>query len=201
MEVIFIKDLKGQGKAGDKKNISDGYAKNFLIPKGYAVEATASNLNNLKGKKESEAYKKQQELENALMLKEKLEKITVILKAKAGDNGKIFGSITSKDISEALSKTFGMNVDKKKILIFITAIIVICLMIVSVNIRLYKNNNQYIKNEENIISGANSGKVIIYNFDKLNKYFLDDSQAQEFKTFLTEYIDNTNIQITNSFKC
>ena len=117
MEVIFIKDLKGQGKAGDKKNISDGYAKNFLIPKGYAVEATASNLNNLKGKKESEAYKKQQELENALMLKEKLEKITVILKAKAGDNGKIFGSITSKDISEALSKTFGMNVDKKKIVL------------------------------------------------------------------------------------
>ncbi len=117
MEVIFVKDLKGQGKAGDKKNISDGYAKNFLIPKGYAVEATASNLNNLKGKKESEAFKKQQELENAQMLKEKLENITVNLKAKAGDNGKIFGSVTSKDISDALFKKFGLNIDKKKIVL------------------------------------------------------------------------------------
>jgi len=115
MEVIFVKDLKGQGKAGDKKNISDGYAKNFLIPKGYAVEATATNLNNLKGKKESEAYKKQQELENAQMLKEKLEDITVHLKAKAGGNGKIFGSITSKDIAEALKTQHKIDVDKKKI--------------------------------------------------------------------------------------
>jgi len=117
MEVIFIKDLKGQGKAGDKKNISDGYAKNFLIPKGYAVEATATNLNDLKGKKESEAYKKQQELENAQMLKEKLEDITVHLKAKAGGNGKIFGSITSKDISDVLSEKHGLSVDKKKIVL------------------------------------------------------------------------------------
>lgn len=117
MEVIFVKDLKGQGKAGDRKNISDGYAKNFLIPKGYAVEATASNLNNLKGKKDSEAFKKQQELENAQMLKEKLDTITVTLKAKAGDNGKIFGSVTSKDISECLSKQYSLAVDKKKIVL------------------------------------------------------------------------------------
>ncbi len=117
MEVIFVKDLKGQGKAGDRKNISDGYAKNFLIPKGYAVEATAANLNNLKGKKDSEAFKKQQELENAQMLKEKLDTITVTLKAKAGDNGKIFGSVTSKDISECLSKQYSLAVDKKKIVL------------------------------------------------------------------------------------
>ena len=117
MEVIFIKDLKGQGKAGDKKNISDGYAKNFLIPKGYAVEANATNLNNLKGKKDSEAFKKQQELENAQQLKEKFETITVTLKAKAGDNGKIFGSVTSKDIADTLSKEHSISIDKKKIVL------------------------------------------------------------------------------------
>ena len=117
MEVIFIKDLKGQGKAGDKKNISDGYAKNFLIPKGYAVEANATNLNNLKGKKDSEAFKKQQELENAQALKEKFETITVTIKAKAGDNGKIFGSVTSKDIADNLSKVHSISIDKKKIVL------------------------------------------------------------------------------------
>ena len=117
MEVIFIKDLKGQGKAGDKKNISDGYAKNFLIPKGYAVEATATNLNNLKGKKDSEAFKKQQELENAQAIAEKLNSLVVTLKAKAGDNGKIFGSVTSKDIAEFLSREHSLTVDKKKIVL------------------------------------------------------------------------------------
>ena len=117
MEVIFIKDLKGQGKAGDKKNISDGYAKNFLIPKGYAVEANATNLNNLKGKKDSEAFKKQQELESAQALKEKFESITVTIKAKAGENGKIFGSVTSKDIADNLSKEHSISVDKKKIVL------------------------------------------------------------------------------------
>ena len=117
MEVIFIKDLKGQGKAGDKKNISDGYAKNFLIPKGYAVEANATNLNNLKGKKDSEAFKKQQELENANMLKDKFEAITVTIKAKAGENGKIFGSVTSKDIADTLLKEHSVSIDKKKIVL------------------------------------------------------------------------------------
>ncbi len=117
MEVIFVKDLKGQGKAGEKKNISDGYAKNFLIPKGYAVEANAANLNNLKGKKDSEAFKKQQELEHATEIKNKLEQITLKINAKAGDNGKIFGSVTSKDIAEHLAKEYSLNVDKKKIVL------------------------------------------------------------------------------------
>ena len=117
MEVIFIKDLKGQGKAGDKKNISDGYAKNFLIPKGYAVEANATNLNNLKGKKDSEAYKKEQDLKHAEQIKEKLETITVTIVTKCGDNGKLFGSITSKEISEQLEKQHSLKIDKKKILL------------------------------------------------------------------------------------
>lgn len=117
MEVIFVKDLKGQGKAGEKKNISDGYAKNFLIPKGFAIEATKANLNDLKGKKESEAFKKEQELKAANELKAKLETITVKLKTKAGDNGKLFGSITSKDISEELKKQYSIDIDKKKIVL------------------------------------------------------------------------------------
>ncbi len=117
MEVIFVKDLKGQGKTGEKKNISDGYAKNFLIPKGFAIEATKANLNDLKGKKESEAYKKEQELKTANELKAKLETITVKLKTKAGDNGKLFGSITSKDISEELKKQHSIDIDKKKIVL------------------------------------------------------------------------------------
>ena len=117
MEVIFVKDLKGQGNAGERKNISDGYAKNFLIPKGYAIEANATNLNNLKGKKDSEAYKKEQDLKHAQETKEKLETLTVTIVTKCGDNGKLFGSITSKEISEQLEKQHSLKIDKKKILL------------------------------------------------------------------------------------
>ena len=104
MKVIFIKELKGQGKVGDEKNISDGYAKNFLIPRGYAIEATSANLNDLKGKKQSEAYKKEQDIKHAEQLKKQLDELTVVLSAKSGENGKLFGSITSKDIAEPLKK-------------------------------------------------------------------------------------------------
>ncbi len=115
MKVIFIKDLKGQGKTGDEKNISDGYAKNFLIPKGYAIEATASNINDYKGKKDSEKYKKQQEVEKAEALKKQLSNVTLNITAKCGDNGKLFGSITSKELSEKLKEQFNLEIDKKKI--------------------------------------------------------------------------------------
>ena len=114
MKVIFIKDLKGQGKVGEEKNISDGYAKNFLIPKGYAIEATAANLNDYKGKKDSENFKKQQEVELAEKIKSELEKIELIIKAKSGDNGKLFGSITSKEIAAKLKDDFDLSIDKKK---------------------------------------------------------------------------------------
>jgi len=117
MKVIFIKDLKGQGKVGEEKNISDGYAKNFLIPKGYAIEATAANLNDYKGKKDSEKFKKQQEIENAEAMKEKLGAVTVKITAKSGDNGKLFGSITSKEVAEILKKDFDIAIDKKKIVL------------------------------------------------------------------------------------
>jgi len=115
MKVIFVKDLKGQGKVGEEKNISDGYAKNFLIPKGYAIEANSANINDYKGKKDSENFKKQQEIEKAQELKEKLSAITVKIVAKSGENGKLFGAITSKDIALEIKKQFNKEVDKKKI--------------------------------------------------------------------------------------
>mgnify|MGYP000686571916 CR=1 FL=1 len=114
MKVIFIKDLKGQGKAGDEKNISDGYAKNFLIPRGYAVEATNANLNDLKGKKESLDYKKEKEIENANNIKSQIEKIKLTVTAKAGEGGKLFGKVTSKEIADELKNKFNINIDKKK---------------------------------------------------------------------------------------
>ncbi len=117
MQVIFIKDLKGQGKCGDTKNISDGYAKNFLIPKGYAIEATNANLNDLKGKKDSENFKREQEIEFANKLKDELLKVKVSLKAKAGENGKLFGKITAKEIADELKKQHSIDIDKKKIVL------------------------------------------------------------------------------------
>ena len=114
MKVIFIKDLKGQGKTGEEKNISDGYAKNFLIPKGYAIEATAANLNDYKGKKDSQEFKKQQEIDNAEKTKADLEKITLTISAKSGDNGKLFGSITSKELAIKLNSDHKISIDKKK---------------------------------------------------------------------------------------
>ena len=84
MKVIFLKDVKGQGKAGDEKEISDGYARNFLLPRGLAVEATAANLNSLKGKKEAEAFHRQQDEDSAKVVQKKMEEISVTLTAKAG---------------------------------------------------------------------------------------------------------------------
>ena len=100
MEVIFIKDLKGQGKKGEIKQVKDGYAENFLIKKGYAIVSTKSSLAKLK--------------EEAKELKEKLEKITLTFKVKTGDNDKVFGSISIKQIKEAL-KEQGFNIDKNMI--------------------------------------------------------------------------------------
>lgn len=114
MKVIFVKDLKGQGKVGEEKNISDGYAKNFLIPKGYAIEATAANLNDYKGKKDSQEFKKQQEIEHAESIRDQLKDVKLTISAKGGDNGKLFGSITSKEISSKLKEDFKIEIDKKK---------------------------------------------------------------------------------------
>ena len=114
MQVILTQDVKGQGKKGDVVKVSEGYARNFLIAKGLGIEATKSNMNDLKGKKESAEYKIKTDTEEAKKLAETLKTITVTLSAKAGDNGKLFGSITSKDVADALTQQHHIKLDKKK---------------------------------------------------------------------------------------
>ena len=114
MKVILLQDVRGSGKAGDVVNVSDGYARNMLVPRGLAVEATAQNIKQLEKKKEAEKKKYEEDKAQALELKKKLETVGITVRTKAGENGKVFGSITSKDISDAL-KEQGFDVDKKKI--------------------------------------------------------------------------------------
>jgi len=115
MKVIFIKDVKGSGKKGELKNVADGYARNMLIPKGFAVEATPENMNRLEGQKASQQHKIEVEKQNALDIQSKINSKKVIVKAKAGNNQKLFGSVTAGHISDALAEQFGVKVDKKKI--------------------------------------------------------------------------------------
>lgn len=114
MQVILTRDVKGQGKKGQMVNVSDGYARNYLLPRGLAEQATKSNINVMKGKQESLEYKKKVELEEANAIAEKMKEIKVVLKAKAGENGKLFGSVTSKDVAEALTSQHHIKLDKKK---------------------------------------------------------------------------------------
>ncbi len=113
MQVIFLKDLKGQGKKGEIKEVSDGYAINFLIKKGYALKKTEGSLNKLKEQKENDKILDEKNREEALKLKDKLEKVTINFKVKSKDE-KMFGSISTKQIKEELSK-LGYDIDKKQI--------------------------------------------------------------------------------------
>lgn len=115
MIVILNRDVKGTGKAGDVVKVSDGYARNMLLPKGYATEATEGNIRNLEKQKAIAAEKKAEEKAAAQALAEKLQGLTVKIQTKAGENGKVFGSITSKDIAEKLQEQHKLTVDKKKI--------------------------------------------------------------------------------------
>ena len=117
MKVILTQDIKGQGKKGELVEVSDGYGKNFLLPKGLAKEATKENINVMNSQKEAEAYKKQMALEDAQALAKKLGELTVTIKAKAGDNGKLFGSVTSKEVVEMLMQQHHIKVDKKKLVL------------------------------------------------------------------------------------
>ena len=117
MIVILNKDIKGTGKAGDVVKVSDGYARNMLIPKGWATEATEGNVRSLEKQKAVAAEKKAQEKAAAQAHAEKIKTLSVTIKTKAGDGGKIFGSITSKDIAEALKAQHGIEVDKRKIVL------------------------------------------------------------------------------------
>ncbi len=115
MKVILNADIKGVGKKDQVINASDGYARNFLFPKNLAVEANAENMSKLKAKQDSNAFKKSQEKEEAQKIADKLSKILMKVQVKAGENGKIFGGVSSKEIAENLEKQYSIKVDKKKI--------------------------------------------------------------------------------------
>ena len=117
MKVILLQDIKNVGKKDEIINANDGYARNFLFPKNLAIEATKDNLLKLQAKKDSKAHKKSLEIEEFKKQAEKISKLVLDLKVKAGENGKIFGGVTSKEISEELNKQYQMEIDKKKIVL------------------------------------------------------------------------------------
>ena len=115
MEVILKSDVKGLGKKSEKVNVLDGYARNFLFPRGLAAEANAQTLSEMKNKQSSEQFKADEELKAAKASAEKINNNTVVLKAKGGANGKLFGSVTAKEIAVVVSNQFSVTVDKRKI--------------------------------------------------------------------------------------
>ena len=114
MKVILLEDVKGKGKKGELCSVSDGYARNFLFPKKLAVEADAAAMAELNSRKAAAEHRKSEEIAAAKATAAKLNGKTVTLTAKAGDNGKLFGSISSKEIAEAVFKSTGIEIDKKK---------------------------------------------------------------------------------------
>ena len=115
MKVILKADIKGVGKKDEVINASDGYARNFLFPKNLAVEANETNMNKLKAKEDANKYRKSQEKEEAQKIAEKMKKIMLRIEVKAGENGKIFGGVSSKEIAENLEKQHNIKIDKKKV--------------------------------------------------------------------------------------
>lgn len=115
MKVIFIKDVKGTAKAGEVKEVADGYARNCLLVKGLAIEATAKNMSDLAGKKSSEQHKIDVARSEALEMAEKVKGKKVVLKAKAGQGGKLFGSVTAGNVADEVEKQLGVKTDKKKL--------------------------------------------------------------------------------------
>ena len=115
MKVVLLADVKGSGKKGELVNVSDGYARNFLFPKKLAKDANAQALNELKNAEESKAFKIKQETEAAQASADKINGKSVSILAKAGQGGKLFGSVTAKEIAEAIKKQYGVDVDKRKI--------------------------------------------------------------------------------------
>ncbi|MBC7765455.1 MAG: 50S ribosomal protein L9, partial [Hyphomonadaceae bacterium] len=115
MQVILSQDVKGQGKKGQLINVSDGYARNFLFPKGLAIEASKANINVMQGKKDAEVHRKDVEVAKAKALAQSLSDISVTITTKAGEGGRLFGSITGKDIAEALKAQHKIDLDKRKI--------------------------------------------------------------------------------------
>ena len=115
MKVILKQDVKGQGKKGQLVNVSDGYARNFLLPRGLAIEADSQAMNDLKNKESAQQYHQQVEKEEAQAAAAKVGDKTVKITARAGQNGKLFGSVTTKEVADALKAQFDITIDKRKI--------------------------------------------------------------------------------------
>ena len=115
MKVIFNVDVKGQGKKGELKEVSDGYARNYLLPRKLASEATTDNINTLKLKEKAKAAQIAKEKAQAQEYAKKLASVTVTVRAKAGSAGKLFGAVTSQEISDALMKQHGIEIEKNRI--------------------------------------------------------------------------------------
>lgn len=114
MKVILLADVKGKGKKGELCTVSDGYARNFLFPKNLAVEADNAAMSELKSREESKEHHKKEEIAAANATAAKLNGQTVVVKAKAGSNGRLFGSITSKEIAAEIKNSLGIEIDRKK---------------------------------------------------------------------------------------
>lgn len=117
MKVILTEDVKGQGKKGQVVNASDGYAKNFLFPRKLAIPATNENMNTLKGQLDAQSFKKDQEEQAARETAKSLESVLVKIPAKGGTEGRLFGSVTTKEIAEELKNVHGVDLDKRKIVL------------------------------------------------------------------------------------
>lgn len=117
MKVILIKDVKGSGKAGTVLDVADGYARNFLLAKGYAIEATAKNINDLEGKKAAAQHRLDTAKADAEAIAAKLKGQVLVIKAKAGQGGKLFGSVTNSTVSDLIKSKYGIELDKKKIVL------------------------------------------------------------------------------------
>jgi large subunit ribosomal protein L9 len=117
MKVILLEDLSGKGKTGDVVKVSDGYARNYLFPKGIAIDATEANIKTLEHRKEKIAERKAEDLESAKVIAEKIDSLSVTLKSKAGEGGKLFGAITTQDIANAINAEHGVFIEKKKIVL------------------------------------------------------------------------------------
>ena len=117
MKVILKQDIKGVGKKDQIINAADGYARNYLFPKNLAVPADTGNMNNLKAKQDSESFRRSEDLKASKALADKMKRMTVEFEVKAGENGRLFGAITAKEIAETLKKDYDIVVDKKKILL------------------------------------------------------------------------------------
>ena len=117
MKVLLLEDVKAQGKKGEIINVSDGYAKNFLFPRNLAKEATAQVINEVKAKNDSAAYKKETERKAALEIADKIKDAVIVFKASGGEDGRLYGAVTTKDVAEKINSQLGLSIDKKKIVL------------------------------------------------------------------------------------